>query len=281
MVFDAHIHMESQKCSKASFIENLGKAKVEGAVLLSNPPYSFEKKFEFMRWSARLQELMEWSGEVPGIFPFYWIDPTEKDALVQVERAVEAGVAGFKSICTHFYPGDKEPMRVWEKIAENGKPIIFHSGILIGAGTSKYNRPLNFEELLWVPQLRFALAHVSWPWCDECLALYAKWNNCYYKGLTTSEMFIDTTRGTPEIYREEIFFKLYNSGYGIEDNLFFGTDLRNNYGAETAAAYIKQDKAILNKLCLSTERIEKYFSGNLLRFAGSIDKGGRPLGKVD
>lgn len=279
MLIDAHIHLESQKNSKTGFMENLDKAKVEGAVLFSNPPYSFEKKTEFRQWQARLEELMEWSEAVPNIFPFYWLDPTEKDAVLQVERAVECGVAGFKSICTHFYPGDSEPMKIWEKIAEKGKPIIFHSGILIGAGVSKYNRPLSFEDLLWAPGLRFALAHIAWPWCDECLALYAKWYNCSRAGLATSEMFIDTTRGTPEAERERIFCKLYNTGYPIEDNLLFGTDLRSSYKAEVAAAHIAKDTAILNKLCLAEEEKEKYFGKNLLRFVANGNKGGSSLGK--
>lgn len=266
MIYDGHVHLESGEI--IDFKEGLKKSQVEGAVLLSRSPKFFSNCSQSPEWEKRLKELMKWAQDVPNIFPFYWIDPTEEDALPQVERAVEAGVAGFKSICTHFYPGDDVPMTIWHKVAKMGKPLIFHSGILIGDGDSKYNRPLHFEALLSVPNLKFALAHISWPWSDECLAVYAKWSNCIHKGLITSEMYIDTTRGTPESYREEVFYKLFNLGHPIEDNLLFGTDLRSSYNEQTAVSHIAKDKAILDKLGIDKNQQEKYFSKNLRRFVG-------------
>ena len=73
--------------------------------------------------------------------------------------------------------------------------------------------------------LRFALAHVSWPWVDECLAVYGKFLNALTRRRELSvEMFIDTTPGTPRIYRQEVLTKLMTIGYDVEHNILFGTD---------------------------------------------------------
>ena len=38
------------------------------------------------------------------------------------------------------------------------------------------------------------------------------------------EMFIDTTLGTPVIYRNEVLTKLLTVGYDVLDNIIFGTN---------------------------------------------------------
>ena len=38
------------------------------------------------------------------------------------------------------------------------------------------------------------------------------------------EMFIDTTLGTPAIYRNEVLTKLLTVGYDVLDNIIFGTN---------------------------------------------------------
>jgi predicted TIM-barrel fold metal-dependent hydrolase len=71
-------------------------------------------------------------------------------------------IDGFKIICTHFYPGDERVLEFARFCAENGKPIFFHSGILYdGKVSSKYSRPIGFEDLIQVNGLRFSIAHIS------------------------------------------------------------------------------------------------------------------------
>jgi predicted TIM-barrel fold metal-dependent hydrolase len=158
-------------------------------------------------------------------------------------------------------------MQVWERIAKTGKPILFHSGILYGNGPwSKYQRPVGFEPLFEIPKLRFALAHISWPWCDENLAVYGFWRSRKRRGTTSAEMFIDTTPGTPKIYRNEAFYKIYNIGFDIEDNVIFGTDCNNNYDSEYARSILSMDKEALDNAGASAGQREKYYSKNVLRF---------------
>lgn len=268
---DCHIHTNSTHDKKEDFIRRLDESGISKAGLLSYNPDSFGAIFGNGEPPAnRLQMLMEWANAYPDrIIPFYWIDPLEDDALEQVDKAVSLGVKGFKVICNRHYPHDARPMRVWEHIAKANRPILFHSGILYARGaTSQYNRPAFFEGLFDVPGLKFALAHVSWPWYDECIAVYGKWENEKRRGRTTSEMFIDTTPGSPEIYREDIFYKLYRIGYGIENNVFFGTDCSSDYDTGYLKEILEMDKRALDKVGITTAQREKYYAKNYERFLG-------------
>ena len=63
-------------------------------------------------------------------------------------------------------------MEVFRTISQADRPILFHSGILWdGKPSGPYNHPAGFESLLEVDGLRFCLAHISWPWCDELIAV--------------------------------------------------------------------------------------------------------------
>lgn len=273
MLYDSHIHIVGGLPAKEAFAQQLTEAGVDGGILFSYPPDSFSGAFQTFIGRDRLADLMEWASNKSvaaagkKLYPFYWIDPLEEDAAGQIDRAVEAGVAGFKCICSYFNPGDDCAMRIWERIAQYGKPLKFHSGILYSGGaSSQYNRPMLFEPLFDIPHLRFSISHVSWPWCDECLAVYGKWKSNQACGLTTAELYIDTTPGTPAIYREEVLYKIYHIGYDIENNVTFGTDLRSDYNIEAAKRMIQHDKEILDRLGVSQQTQEKYFADNTVRF---------------
>ena len=273
MLIDIHVHLNlggEKVGTKETLIKGLKEAGVDKAVLLSNRPYSFAEPGETLPPAEeRLKEVMEWSAYSDALIPFFWIDPLEEDAPEQVEMAARAGIAGFKCICNRHNPCDERPMRVWEKVAEVEKPILFHSGILYSSRPcSNSNRPANFEGLFDIPNLRFALAHVSWPWHDECIAVYGYWSHRKHVGSTTSEMFIDTTPGTPAIYRDEVITKLYTVGYDIEDNLLFGSDCTSEYRPEYTKTILARDKTPLDRNQISAEAREKYYAQNALRFLG-------------
>jgi len=213
-----------------------------------------------------LEHILRFCQDEPLLFPFFFINPVGENALEQIDRAVKDGIAGFKIICNRFYPGDPRCVEVYQHIAGYGKPILLHSGILWdGVNPSGgYNRPVAFEALLPVRGLRFSLAHISWPWCDECIAVYGKFRHAADRG---GEMFIDNTPGTPEIYRREALAKLFGTGYPITGNLIFGTDnCAENYDWEWARGWIERDREIYEELGISQEEMEMIFSQNLLRF---------------
>lgn len=271
MILDGHIHIRRGEVNRAEFISRMNSVNVDGGVVISIPPNYFERGLEPLTTCERLDNLFAWVGANTNLYPFYWIDPLEEDALEQVNIACQRGVIGFKIICNYFYPGDKKALDVYAAISKTGRPILFHSGILWdGRASSRYNRPAEFEALLDIDGLRFSLAHVSWPWCDENLAVYGKFLNAYTTRPDLSvEMFIDITPGTPPIYREEVLKKLFTIGYDVENNVIFGTDCSaNDYNCLWTREVMDRDNEIYRKLCLGQGTIDRIYSENVRRFLG-------------
>ncbi|MBL8025011.1 MAG: hypothetical protein JNL74_01295 [Fibrobacteres bacterium] len=266
-MFDCHIHSGLNPASKRQFLEKLQESGMKGGIVMSAVPPSFgEGDPKTLKSSMRLNSLMNFVKGEKNLFPFYWIDPLENDALKQVDAAVGAGVMGFKIICNNFYIREKKPLAVVKAIAQKSKPILFHSGILWDNGDSaRFNRPAEFEALINVPGLRFALAHISWPWTDECIALFGK----FLASGRDIDMYIDTTPGTPPIYREEALKRLFGVGYDVEKKVLFGSDCSTvNYNVKWVKDWVKRDKKILTKQGISKSSLGFIFGDNLLRFVG-------------
>lgn len=276
-MFDVHIHIGARQPRPVLLLGRLRKAGMHAGIVLSLPPDSFRASGEGLRPHERLNNVMEWHR--PGrLYPFFWLDPTERTAERQVRTAAEAGVYGFKVICDRFYPSEPKAMRIFRLIAEAGRPILFHSGILWdGKVSSKFNRPVEFECLLDVPKLRFALAHAAWPWCDELIALYGKILKAREQNPATSvEMFIDTTPGTPIIYRKEVLTKCCTVGYDVKHNILFGSDATAEaYDTRWTREWVRLDRTILAGLRVGRAGMDAYFSDNAWRFLGPMARAER------
>jgi predicted TIM-barrel fold metal-dependent hydrolase len=174
-------------------------------------------------------------------------------------------------IFDHFHPSHPAALTAFRAIAAAGRPILFHSGILWdGKPSSEYNRPACFEALLDVPGLRFTLAHIGWPWCDELIAVYGKFLNALgHRHSSAVEMFVDITPGTPPIYRRRALTDLFGSGYDVADHVIFGSDCEApGYNAAWAQEWLRRDEEILTSLGLRQDVLDKVRGGNLLRFLG-------------
>jgi len=273
MILDGHIHIATRGGDREDFARRLRAAGVGGGMIVSLPPPAFRAIAETGSADERLDSLFWWAETDAELYPLFWIDPVEDDALGQVAAAVGRGVSGFKVICDRHDPGDARAMPVYDAIARAGRPILFHSGILWdGKPSSMHNRPAGFEPLLEVTGLRFCLAHISWPWCDEAIAVYGKFLTARRRrSVPPAEMFIDITPGTPRIYRREALTKLYTVGYDVKDNVIFGSDNHaDSYGAEGVRQWIDFDGAILRDLGLPAQTLDALYCGNLRRFVGCV-----------
>ena len=277
MVFDCHVHMRGQRTdtpdNSTELLRKMKLAGVDGGMIYSNEPLSFHNELaQPGDAKCRLEEVMAYTRNHDNLHPLFWIDPLEPDAAEQVAMAAEAGVEGFKVICCHHYPQDERVMPIWQLIANTGKPIMFHSGILYNNSPSaNYNRPGNFEHLFYVKGLRFAMAHISWPWCDEMIAVFGKWNSLsaekHIAGL--ADLYVDVTPGTPPIYRRDALTKLFTVGYEkLPEHVMFGTDASCIYDHQKYARIIARDNEIYDELGLSAQTRDQVFSGNMLRFLG-------------
>ena len=208
-IYDMHIHTRIGKPDPEDILKKMEAAGVYGGCLFSVRPreINYETGLDF---EERLANLLEWTRGYEGrLFPVLWIHPDEENLIENIHKAVNAGVMGFKIICNNFYIYEERCLEILREIAKLNKPVIFHSGILWdGTVSSNYNRPLNWESLIDIEGLRFSMGHCSWPWIDECIAMYGKFLNALSRK-NTAEMFLDITPGTPEIYRKELLTKLF------------------------------------------------------------------------
>ena len=263
-IFDMHVHDFGGTPDPELLLDKMDKAGVYGGCVFSDWPQngSFE---------TRLTHVLEWTkGHTDRLFPVMWVHPYEENVIENIHDAVKRGICAFKMICTDYYIYEDKPMELLREMARLDRPVFFHSGILWdGKVSSAYNRPLNWEALIGIKGLRFSMGHCSWPWIDECIAMYGKFMNA---GKDTAEMFFDITPGTPEIYREELLTKLYTLGYDVGDNIMFGTDASaHTYRAEWCSKWLDTDRKILDKLGVSLENRQKLYRGNLMRFLGKTD----------
>jgi predicted TIM-barrel fold metal-dependent hydrolase len=268
-MFDGHIHIRPGKAEPESLIGKMHECGIEGGILISLEPVAGSAK-------SRIENLKEWTVGFDNLVPFYWIDPLEDDAERQVVMAADNGAAGLKIICDRFYPGDERCLSVCSIASEAGLPVLFHSGILWdGKPSSEFCRPVHFESLFAVDNLRFSLAHIGWPWCDEMVAVYGKFLNFLSRNPgSKTEMFIDLTPGTPEIYRREAIRKLLLTGYDLEKNIIFGTDCdANAYNAEWTCFWISTDREIYSEIGIGKTVAEDIFINNAKRFMKQGEKG--------
>ena len=248
---DLHIHMfPGRMDTPEEFKQKTMAAGVTGGNVLGMYPETFGKEDgEDQRWGARLDAVLDFCGGAPGFQPFFWIDPLTDDALEQVRSAAEKGIAGFKVICNYFYP--KEGLKIYQAIAETGLPLMFHSGVLYNEQPSSgYNQPMSFEFLMDVKDLRYSLAHISWPWSAELVALFGKLN-CLAERYAENRgaMYFDITPGTPPIYRREAMRWIYMIGTKVKHRVLWGTDCEaNDYKTDYALYWAKLDREIMEEI---------------------------------
>ena len=288
-ILDGHIHAEGTGYDCVGLRSKMDAAEVDGGVVISSPPLRYDDAAEPGGPFERLEDVLRATSNDANLHPLFWIDPTDDSAVEQVDRATTGGILGFKVICSTHSVGDSRAMDTYRTIAAAGKPVLFHSGILWdGMDSSRFNRPAEFESLIDIPKLRFSLAHIGWPWCDELIAVYGKFLAARTaRPDQVPEMFIDTTPGTPAIYRKEALEKLYTIGYDISRNVVFGTDCTATvYRPEWAREWITRDSEILTALGLENEVHKAYFAENIKRFLG-LDTAGsetvefRPLRQAE
>lgn len=268
-IIDMHIHAWGTKPDPDYLIAQMEKAGVWGGCVMSYRPKEADPE-NGLTFLERVEEALAWSKGYEGrIFPLVWIHPAEENLCENVKMAVEKGICGFKMICHNYDVFEERCMKVLETIASLNVPVFFHSGILWdGTDSSKHNRPVHWEALAQIPGLRFSLGHCSWPWIDECFAVYGQFLNAQSHG-NPPEMFFDTTPGTPEIYRKDLFSKLFVGGYDTGYNVMFGSDcFAHDYKPAWAEKWLKIDQKLMQEMGVSKKIFENYYYNNVLRFLG-------------
>ncbi|WP_274426401.1 amidohydrolase family protein [Chelativorans sp. YIM 93263] len=191
-----------------------------GAVIF---PVDSERETGFRRYNN--EEMAELAAEHSDVLiPFASIDPAKgKMGAREARRLVEHfGIRGFKFHPTMqgFYPNDRSAYVLYEAIAEAGVPALFHTGQTgVGAGMRggndmrlKYSNPLYLDDVAAeFPDMQIVMAHPSFPWQEEALAVATHKHN----------VWIDLSGWSPK-YFPPILVKYANSL--LKHRVLFGSD---------------------------------------------------------
>ena len=231
-IYDGHIHTEGGPCDPPEvFLEKAHSCGIAGGTIFSVHSAKYRPIPNYdQRAKSRIDWILEYTSHTPGFLPYFFADLSDADIFEQIEYARKGGI----------------------RMAETGLPVMFHSGVdNYPHLSSPNNRPIAFEKMLNVRGLRFSLAHIGWPWCDEFVGIFAKFSfarSADGPGVH-AEMFVDVTPGTPGIFRREAMRKLYLAGYNVRPRTFWGTDrIVNDYKPDLVRRMMARDIAIIDEI---------------------------------
>jgi predicted TIM-barrel fold metal-dependent hydrolase len=154
---------------------------------------------------------------------FASIDPHKgRFGAREARRLIADGVRGFKfhPTCQGFFPNDRMAYKLYEVIAENKLPAIFHSGHSgIGTGMRggggmrlKYSNPIHVDDVaVDFPDMKIIIAHPSWPWQDEALSV------CLHK----PNVYIDLSGWSPKYFPPQL---VQYANTQLKKKILFGSD---------------------------------------------------------
>jgi predicted TIM-barrel fold metal-dependent hydrolase len=173
----------------------------------------------------RNEEIAEAAAKNPDVLiPFGSIDPAKgHSGAREVRRLVgQYGVRGFKfhPNVQAFFPNDRMAYPLYEACAELGVPVVFHTGLTgIGAGMPggggvrlKYSDPMCVDDVaVDFPDLTIILAHPSFPWQDEALAIATH----------KPRVYIDLSGWSPKYFPAQL---VQYANTLLQEKVLFGSD---------------------------------------------------------
>ena len=157
------------------------------------------------------------------LIPFASVDPRRPDAVERARRLIaDHDVRGFKfhPNIQEFFPNDRMAYPLYEVIAEARLPALFHTGHSgIGSGVPgggglrlKYSNPMYVDDVAAdFPDLDIILAHPSFPWQDEALAVATH----------KPRVHIDLSGWSPKYFPPQL---VHYANSLLADKVLFGSD---------------------------------------------------------
>jgi predicted TIM-barrel fold metal-dependent hydrolase len=157
------------------------------------------------------------------LIPFVWVDVSREHAgAEEAQRLIAAGARGFKfhPPTGGYYANDKRMYEIYEVIAAARLPALFHTGqTAVGQGSAagsgvrlKYGNPEYLDDVaVDFPDMPIILAHPSFPWQEEALAI------AHHK----RQVYIDLSGWSPK-YFPPLLVQYANTL--LKNKVLFGTD---------------------------------------------------------
>jgi uncharacterized protein len=158
------------------------------------------------------------------VIPFASIDPARgAEGVREAKRLIDDfGVRGFKfhPSIQAFNPNDRLAYPLYEVIEAAGLPALFHTG-QAGSGSGQrggggvrlaYGNPMHLDDVaVDFPDMPIVMAHPSFPWQEEALAV----------ALHKPQVYIDLSGWSPK-YFPPLLVQYANTL--LKDKVLFGTD---------------------------------------------------------
>jgi uncharacterized protein len=220
--------------------------------------FPVDSEAEMGHWRIANEEVAEMATEHADVLiPFASIDPAKgKMGAREARRLVQDyGVRGFKfhPSMQGFYPNDRKAYVLYEAIQEARVPALFHTG-QTGAGAGargglgvrlKYSNPIYLDDVaVDFPDMPIIMAHPSFPWQDEALAVATHKPNVY----------IDLSGWSPKYFPANL---VQYSNTLLKDRVLFGSD----YPAITPDRWLTD----FEKLPIKPEVRPMILKGNAIR----------------
>jgi len=255
-IVDCHVHLREQ-ADPGDVLRQMDAADID-RILLCSPPerVSLQKTRENLLVTRKL-----FQAAPQRISGLAWVNQTLPGARgLAAEALSDLGFVGIKIIPDHWYAYEARLEPFWETMHELRASILFHTGILYAFDDgSRFCRPLWLEKLLHYPNIRFAMAHISWPWCEECLAVMGRMRAATRGTDRPWQSYVDLTPGTPRHIREQAVANAID--FCGPERILFGTDSTVPGGMVRQAEHIERDLAIFADLGLDEAQTERILSG--------------------
>jgi predicted TIM-barrel fold metal-dependent hydrolase len=255
-VVDSHVHMHGE-VKAIEVLKRLDTNGVERMIVISE-----QERVSLAQTRRKLLSTKAlFDGAPDRLAGLAWLDPRLPGVLGLAREALEdMGFAGIKIIPDHFYVHEERLEPFWELLDELGASILFHTGILYGNDDgSRFCQPVYLEKLLHYPRLRFAMAHISWPWCEECLAVMGRMRAAAGGDGERWQSYVDLTPGTPKHIRKQAVANALS--FCGADRLLFGSDAVVPGDLSYQKTVLESDRALLEELGVSQKEQQRIFSG--------------------
>jgi uncharacterized protein len=214
-------------------------------------------------------EIVEIAAAHPDVvIPFGSVDPHRGAEGVRLahELLTDHGVRGFKFHPSQqqFWPNDRAHYPLYEMLAERRVPALFHTGTTgVGRGRPggggirlKYSNPMFVDDVAAdFPDLPIILAHPSFPWQDEALAVASH----------KPQVYVDLSGWSPK-YFPPLLVQYLNSF--LKEKALFGSD----FPLITPDRWMRD----FEQLDVKPEVRPLILKENALRLFGMPPWGGRP-----
>jgi uncharacterized protein len=182
------------------------------------------------------------------------------ESVKEIERCIKD--LGFNAIklypaYDHFDPRDERLDPIYKKLVELDVTMQIHMG-----WTPCKNAPMKYQPAFLLddvaakfPELKIVVAHVAWPWVEECIALVAKWPNIHvdlaYWGWFGAEFSYRTVKRIGDL-----------AGY---DRVLFGSENSHTHMAKDMFLSFNDVAKKLGDAPISNENMEKIMWKNTVR----------------